>query len=408
VFVWRHFGDLVKVALVIPVFNHGASIAGVIEAVRAAVAGLEIGEIIVVDDGCTDGTVEVLEGIGGVTVLRHARNRGKGEALLTAFGYALQKGFTHAVTIDADGQHDAEDIPKLLASARLYPDDLIIGYRDMERAASAKEIPASSRKGRDISRFWLRVQTGQDIPDSQCGLRVYPLGHVMKGHYRFGRFDFETEVLARMAWGGVRVRSVPVTCIYFPPAKRVSHFRPVKDTLRGVRVNVYLVMRRLLPLPFSRMVERPGAAVRFGRWWKIATWRVAMRQALSAGNSNSELATAFAVGIFVGLTPFYFVQTVLAIYLARRLHLNVLAAVIGSQISIPPLAPLWFLLSYGLGNLLLKGEWISLDAGAFSRAMLPTLLLGNVIIATGVAVVGLFVARQVLGRLRPFGAATST
>jgi glycosyltransferase involved in cell wall biosynthesis len=395
-----------KVALVIPVFNHAASIGGVIEKVRAAVAGIgEVAEIVVVNDGSTDSTAEKLAGLRGVTVLTHARNRGKGAALLTAFWHAQGRGCTHALTVDADGQHEAADIPRMLAAAREHAGDLIIGWRDMESPTCAgggeAAVPANSKKGRDISRFWLRVQTGQDIPDSQCGLRVYPLGHVLKLRYRFKRFDFETEVLARLAWAGVTIRSVPVTCIYFPRAVRVSHFRPVVDTLRGSRVNVYLVGRRLLPFPRPRKVERAEGTPRFGPWWKWSSWKSAMKQAMRAGTSNTELATAFAVGIFVGLTPFYFVQTILAIYLARRLHLNVIAAVIGSQISIPPLAPLWFLLSYGTGNLLLHGEWITLDASAFSRRALPTLFLGSTIIAFTTAAIGLVLARQILSRLRP-------
>ncbi len=126
-----------------------------------------------------------------------------------------------------------------------------------------------SKRGRDAATFWLRVQTGQHIPDSQCGLRIYPLQHVLAVHYRFRRFDFETEILARMAWGGLTIRSIPVTCIYFPAAKRVSHFRPVIDTLRGVRVNVFLVARRLFPLPFRTLCvhdEEPGVSANGGGW----------------------------------------------------------------------------------------------------------------------------------------------
>ena len=257
-----------------------------------------------------------------------------------------------------------------------------------------------SKRGRDAATFWLRVQTGQDIPDSQCGLRVYPLEHVLAVHHRFRRFDFETEILARMAWGGLTIRSVPVTCIYFPAAKRVSHFRPVVDTLRGVRVNVFLVMRRLFPLPFRRLCAHEEGSGAFGKWWRTGTWKRAVRNALRAGSSNAELATAFAVGIFLGLTPLYGLQTILAIYFSRRLHLNVISAVIGSQISIPPLLPVWLVLSYGTGNLLLHGRWIAANFSDFSRRMIPTLLLGNLLVAFTAAIAGLLVARCVLSVVR--------
>ncbi len=113
------------------------------------------------------------------------------------------------------------------------------------------------------------------------------------------------------------------------------------------------------------------------------------------------MATAFAVGIFLGLTPLYFLQTILAIYFSRRLHLNVLAAVIGSQISIPPLLPVWLVLSYGMGTLLLHGRWIAASFGTLSREMLPAFLLGNFIVALGVALIGLAVVRSVLSVVRP-------
>jgi glycosyltransferase involved in cell wall biosynthesis len=381
----------------------------VVERVRAVLGGLEdVGALIVVNDGSTDDTgarLQDFEGVEGVTVLSHPRNLGKGAALLSAFRYASDKGFTHALTVDADGQHEASDIPRVLTCARDNEQDLIIGWRDMESpkdvAGVRVVVPANSKKGRDISRFWLRIETGQDIPDSQCGLRVYPLAHVLAMRYRFLRFDFETEVLARLAWSGVTIRSVPVTCIYFPPAVRVSHFRPVRDTLRGIRVNVFLVARRLAPLPFPRRVERPSMSAEFGSWWRWSSWKNACRKALQTGTSNAEFATAISLGIFVGLTPLFFLQTILAIYLARRLHLNVIAAVLGSQISIPPVAPLWYVISAGTGNFILRGEWIRFDYSALSRETLWAYVVGSMVVATVGGILSLILSRQLLSRLRP-------
>ena len=363
-----------------------------VEEVRAVMGGMAgVGELIVVDDGCTDGSGESVESIPGVRVLRHSVNRGKGWALLTGFEYAEQRGYSHVLTIDADGQHCAADLARIWEEAVAHPDDLIIGYRDLDTAGN---VPARSRKGRDAARFWLRVQTGQDIPDSQCGLRVYPLAHVLcpkVGKYRFCRFDFETEVLARMAWAGLTIRSVPVKCIYFAGKERVSHFRPVMDTVRGVRVNVFLVARRLAPMRFRRLVGKVPVAVKFGKWWKWETWKGAVRESLRAGSSNSELATAFAMGIFVGLTPFYFLQTVLSIYFSRRLHLNVLTAVIGSQISIPPLVPVWVALNAAVGKWVMGGTAIT------------AWLTGDLLVALGMAALGLLVARAVLYCVRRSG-----
>ena len=204
-----------------------------------------------------------------------------------------------------------------------------------------------------------------------------------------------------MAWAGLRIRSVPVTCIYFEAGKRVSHFRPVMDTLRGVRVNVFLVARRLMPLPFKQLVKRDAERAKFGKWWRRETWREAFGTILRTGLGNSGNCDGIrGTGIFVGLTPFYGLQTLLAVYFARRLHLNVLAAVIGSQVSIPPLAPVWIVLSYGVGNLILHGRWMWTTFSTLSHQMIPAILLGNLFVALGVAGVGLIGARWVLDRVR--------
>jgi uncharacterized protein (DUF2062 family) len=170
----------------------------------------------------------------------------------------------------------------------------------------------------------------------------------------------------------------------------------VTDTMRAVRANLFLVMRRLAPWPFKRLVNGTDHAVpRFGAWWKWASWKKAALQAMSAGSTHSELSLAFAMGIFVGLTPFYMLQTILSIYFARRLHLNVVAAVIGSQISIPPLAPIWATLSYAVGHFLLTGRW-GLGQFTFSAQALWPFLLGNVIVALLTATAGLLIVRAVL------------
>ena len=384
-------------AIIIPVFNHASSVVQVTESLRTALTSAgETIPMILINDGSTDQTAAALAMLKDVTILTHPRNRGKGAALLTGFRHAQSMGFIHAITVDADGQHDPADVLAILAAARAHPADLILGQRDM----SAAQVPAASKKGRDAARFWLRVQTGLDLPDTQCGLRAYPLAAALAVPQRFRRYDYETEILARMAWGGVRIRSVPVKCIYFSPEHRVTHFRPIIDTVRGVRVNVFLVFRRLLPLPFHRLTPAdPAAHVHFGRWWKWSTWRRAVREALRTGSSNSELAMAFAMGIFVGLTPFYMLQTILAIYFARRLHLNPLAAVIGSQISIPPLAPIWAALSYAVGQLMIRGEW-GFSNVAWSWNLFWPFLVGNVFVAAIVAVLGLFAARALLSIFR--------
>lgn len=388
-----------KAAVIIPAYNHAGTIERVIADARAAFTDNgHVGEFIVVNDGCTDDTAAILQGINGITVLTHKRNLGKGRALLTGFEYAQKQGCTHAVTLDADGQHEAADAPKLLAVAMTFPEDLIIGERDLDETGCP--VPLRSKQGRDAATFWLRVETGERIPDSQCGLRVYPLRYVLAVKYRFKRFDFETEVLARMAWAGVFIRNVPITCIYFTGDRRVSHFRPVIDTLRGVRVNVFLVLRVLIPLPFRRLAGEPPPEFSMGHWWKWQTWHNAFREVLRAGSSNSELSTAIALGSFVGLTPLLGLHSVLAIYFARRLHLNAPAALLGTQVTVAPLVPVWIVVSYGLGNFLLHGHWLASSLHKLSRHMLPSFIVGSMVIAVVVSTLVLFLSRWLLGVFR--------
>jgi len=386
--------------VLIPSFNHAATLAGVIKSLRLtlATAGETI-PILIVNDGSTDATDTLVQNIPDLSIITHPKNRGKGAALRTGFQHAHDQGFSHVISMDADGQHDPADVLKILAAARAHPQDLIIGMRDMD---SCPTVPTASKKGRNAARFWLHVQTGRDIPDTQCGLRAYPVAAALAVPQRFARYDFETEILARLSWGGVHVRSVPVACIYFPPAQRVTHFRPLIDTLRGIRVNVFLVARRLAPFPFRRLVAKDPAAdaARFGAWWKWSSWRDAIRSALSAGSSNSELAMAFALGLFTGLTPFFTLHTLIAIYFARRLHLNVLAAIIGSQISIPPLIPIWVGLSIAIGQLILHGHWefhpFLLHWRQLTSDLIWPALVGELPLAAAVATVGLITARALL------------
>jgi glycosyltransferase involved in cell wall biosynthesis len=390
----------VKPVILIPSFNHAETLPGVVTAVqRTLAAARQAVPILVVNDGSTDATAQALQTIKDVQVATHAKNRGKGAALRTGFLFARDQGFSHVISMDADGQHDPADVLKVLAAARAHPEDLIIGQRDMDACPT---VPLASKKGRNAARFWLHIQTGCDIPDTQCGLRAYPLASALAVPQRFTRYDFETEILARLSWGGVAIRSVPVACIYFPRDRRVTHFRPLIDTLRGVWVNVFLIARRLAPLPFRRLVAKHPAteSAQFGAWWRWASWRDAVRNVLRAGSSNAELAMALAMGIFIGLTPFYLLHALIAIYFARRLHLNVLAAILGSQISIPPLVPLWVGLSYAIGELLLHGRWdfhpLMMNWRKMGSEFFWPALVGNLPMAVGVAMLGLLVARLLL------------
>jgi glycosyltransferase involved in cell wall biosynthesis len=225
------------VALLIPVYNHAEGVIPVIE--RARELGLPIW---VVDDGSTDGTAARLEKAGGITVIRHERNRGKGAALLTGFK-ALAGIAGWAVTLDADGQHDPRDVPGLI---RAIPDGLrpiVIGRRE---GMVGEDVPWTSRFGRKFSNFWVRAAGGPLLSDTQSGMRIYPLPEAARLGVRARRFQFEVEILVRAQWQGIPVIEAPVGVSYTPGMKRVSQFRPFIDFCRNFATFTRLIFIRLI------------------------------------------------------------------------------------------------------------------------------------------------------------------
>lgn len=352
----------IKLAVVLPVYNHCKSVGSVIADIAETLADYPL---IIVDDGSTDATpsaiaaaIQAADGKMRISVHTHARNQGKGAALQTGFLLARNSGCSHALTMDADGQHNLCDARRLADFARLFPADLIIGDRQIDR----HPVPANSRRGRDISRFWLWLQTGEDIPDPQCGLRIYPLPPTAHTRCVAKRFDFETEILARLAWNGCRIRSVPIDCIYFPPGKRVSHFRPCIDTLRGARVNAMLTTLRVLSIPPGKR-RRTVKPADISLWKYLSNyhqWRRILNLDGCKPIESSLIAATVGLGIFIGFAPFYGFQTVTAIYMGRRLHLNLPLLILATQVSAPPLTIFTVLVSLMAGNLLLHLQFPAL------------------------------------------------
>ncbi len=234
-----------RACVLVPVYDNARTVGSVVAGARSL--GLDV---LVVDDGSNDGSGERAGEAGG-TVIRHETNRGKGAALKTGFREARARGFTHAVSIDADGQHFPEDIPALVDAARASPDALIVGTRDF---STQEHVQGKSSFGRAFSNFWVWFETGVRVHDSQCGLRVYPLEHVVRLDLRRDRFDLEVEVIVRAAWAGVPVLSMPVRVHYPPPSERISHFKIFADNARISLLNTRLVARRLLPWPHRKLV----------------------------------------------------------------------------------------------------------------------------------------------------------
>ena len=223
-----------RCAIVIPAYNHGTRVRGVVEkCLRFRLP------VIVVNDGSTDSTPDVLASLSGVTVIHHETNQGKGASLLTGFAAALQFA-DWAITIDADGQHDPEDIPSLIRAIPERQRSLVIGKRvGMENG----NVPWTSRWGRRFANFWVWTSCGRWFSDAQSGFRVYPLRETLRLGARARRYQFEVEVLVLAVWRGIPVTEAPVHAIY---EERVSHFRPWLDFWRNTKTFARLVATRIL------------------------------------------------------------------------------------------------------------------------------------------------------------------
>ncbi len=235
--------DPPRVIIVIPVYNHASTLRDVVT------RSLKVHDrVMVVDDGSSDGGVDTLEGLE-VDIVRHSKNLGKGVAILSAAKKALRSGMTHMVTVDADGQHDPDDLRHFIPELEAHPDAIIVGKRDFHGAY----VPASSRVGRAISNFWLRVETGRSLGDAQSGFRAYPIALFEHLNLRERRYSFEIEVLVKAAWAGIELREVDISIYYPSPAERVSHFHLFWDNLRLSLLNARLIMRAVIPLPHRKI-----------------------------------------------------------------------------------------------------------------------------------------------------------
>lgn len=244
-----------KACIVIPYYNHGGAIEQVVASLRSL--GLPCR---VVDDGSDAPSREALARVleserNWVQVTRLAKNQGKGAAVRAGCEAALAEGFTHVVQIDADGQHQPSDVPRLLEIARRQPDALVSG-----QAVYDASVPRARLYGRYLTHVWVWINTlSFEIKDSMCGLRVYPLAAtcaVWRSQYVGRRMDFDTEIMVRLSWRGVPIVNVPTHVTY--PADGVSHFRMLKDNVFISFMHARLLVGMLLRLPLilGRRVAR--------------------------------------------------------------------------------------------------------------------------------------------------------
>lgn len=230
--------------VLIPVYNHPDSISQVVEQMRR----LDL-PILLVDDGSDAPCAAVLDQLStqSCQLLRLPVNGGKGAAVRAGLREAERLGFTHALQIDADGQHAAEDLPAFLAQLPSAADSLIIGYPRYDASVSSTRF-----YGRYATHIWVWINTlSLDIRDSMCGARLYPVAAVNRLLARTpcgNRMDFDTEILVRWHWSGGSFVNLPVRVHY--PLDGVSHFRVWRDNVLISAMHAKLFAGMMLRLPF--------------------------------------------------------------------------------------------------------------------------------------------------------------
>lgn len=383
-----------QILVVVPVYNHGATLRQVVSGVLQRHA-----RVLVVDDGSSPPVAELLGGLA-VELLRHPTNQGKGAALLSAAHWARERGFSHMVCLDADGQHDPADLPAFLAEVRAHPRALIVGHRDFEQ----QSIPGASRFGRKFSNFWLRLQTGRQLKDSQSGFRAYPLMIFEQLRFWTRRYNFEVEVLVRSAWAGVELRDIDISVYYPPQEERISHFRGFLDNWRLTLLNTHLTLRSIVPWPHRKLVgfgpdrgEQSGGRI---KTLSLIHPLRSLKQLLREHSSPRQLACSAGVGVLLGTLPLLFCHTIAILFACSFFRLNKVAAVTSSQLCMPPLVPA---LCIEVGYFMRNGEWLTefslqtLGYQALQRVyewLLGSLLLAP-LFAVAIAIVTYFLAELV-------------
>ena len=323
-------GTALKIACVIPHYNHFA-------AVFAAAAGARrhLDDVRVVDDGSTGMPEDFALRLSelGVALYRHDRNLGKGAALLTAAKKLAADGVTHMITMDADGQHDPDDLPRLADAAKHHPDAVIVGCRDFEHACG---VPRSSRFGRAFSNFWCRLETGVKCADTQSGYRVYPVAGLLALSLHCRRYNFEIEALVKLLWAGYELAEVEIPVCYMPQGGRVSHFDPLRDNFRLSLLHTCLVIRQLLPFPHRRLVKKTSGG---DPWRKLLHPEEFLRSLLRENADPAGLAASAAAGTFLAVLPLVGVHMAVILYVCVRFKLNKVMALTIQNLFMPPLSP---------------------------------------------------------------------
>ncbi len=240
-----------QIGAIVPTYRHVKALPAIVDQLVAQNC-----PVIIIDDGNSPELAEIIESqrepMRGVDVIRLQENGGKGGAVKQGFLAAQKAGWSHALQIDADGQHDISQLPHLIHLAKQNPEAVICGVPVYDHT-----IPKGRKIGREITHFWVRIETlSLEINDSMCGFRVYPVSdavHVVRHEFIGARMDFDTEMLVQLNWRGLRVVEHPTKVIY--PEENVSNFRMLWDNVRITAMHTRLAIQAPIRVPV-RMMRR--------------------------------------------------------------------------------------------------------------------------------------------------------
>ena len=359
-------GYLKNTIVIIPTYNNAVTLGDVIK--RTLPFGLPI---LVVNDGSTDNTAEVLTQFPEICVIHFPKNRGKGAALKVGLKTAAKEDFRYAITLDSDGQHYPEDIPIFLEEIEKTPDALLVGARNLQ----ADNMPGKNSFANKFSNFWYWIETGKKMEDTQSGYRLYPLEKIKNLKLFTGKYEFELEIIVQSAWKGVHVRNVSVRVYYPPEGERVSHFNPWRDFTRISLLNTVLVLVALLwYYPWKTLRSLTKENIR----------KFIRNNITHSTESNARISSAVMLGVFMDIVPVWGYQMAIAFLLAHLLKLNKVITLVASNISIPPMIPFILFGSYASGACLLGRTLnFSIENMSFEFVMSSLLqyLLGSIVFA---------------------------
>ena len=326
-----------KCCVIVPTYNNHKTLGQVLSDIMNYTE-----DVIVVNDGSTDSTLEVLKEFSQIYLIDLPKNIGKGNALRQGFQKAIEMGFDYAITLDSDGQHFADDIPIFLESLEVEStkEVLYIGARNMEQDG----VPKKSSFGNKFSNFWFWVETGNRLTDTQSGFRLYPLFAMKDLKLRTNKFEFEIEAIVKAAWNGILVKNIPVK-VHYELVNRVSHFRPFRDFTRISILNTWLVFLTFVyikPRDLIRKIKKKGIK------------RFFTEDLLGSADSVEKKSLSIALGVLIGLSPIWGFHTVSVIFLAIFFRLNSVIAFAFSNVSLPPFIPfIIYFKTYLVGSLAL-------------------------------------------------------